>query len=216
MALDTYSELQTALGNWLARSDLSALYADFISLAEARINRNLPLRVYKADTALAGTVASRQIALPSDFLEAYRLQLTTGGSFTELKPATAATMAYSETSGTPAEWAINGAYIDLDRPCDQAHTFSFRYRQKLALSDDTPTNWLLTNHPDVYLWGALVEASAYTMDAEFATAANQRFAAAAEELSTIDSRSDARATLSVDPALMGAGSATYSDLVNCG
>ncbi len=216
MAISTFAELQTALGNWLARADLSALYADFISLAEARINRNLPLRVYKADATLTGTAASRQVALPSDFLEAYRLQLTTDGSFTELKPATAATMVYIETSGEPCEWAINGAYIDLDRPCDQAHTFSFRYRQKLALSDAAPTNWLLTNHPDVYLWGALVEAAAYTMDTEFATASNQRFAAAAEELATLDSRNDARATLSMDPALMGVGRTTYSDLVNYG
>ncbi len=45
MAITTYSELKTALGNWLNRDDLTAVIPDFISLAETDINRKL--RHYK-------------------------------------------------------------------------------------------------------------------------------------------------------------------------
>ncbi len=37
MSIVTYTDLQSAIGNWLARSDLSANIPDFITLAEARI-----------------------------------------------------------------------------------------------------------------------------------------------------------------------------------
>jgi len=40
MAIGTYAELQTAVANWLDRSDLTDRIQEFIDLAEARINRN--------------------------------------------------------------------------------------------------------------------------------------------------------------------------------
>ena len=36
MAVTTYAELQTALDNWLARTDLQSRHPEFIALAEAR------------------------------------------------------------------------------------------------------------------------------------------------------------------------------------
>ena len=41
MALTTYAELKTSVGDWLNRSDLTTAIPDFISLAEAQIERNL-------------------------------------------------------------------------------------------------------------------------------------------------------------------------------
>ena len=35
-----------------------------------------------------------------------------------------------------------------------------------ALTDLAPTNWLLTKHPDVYLYGALLESAPYTKEDE--------------------------------------------------
>jgi hypothetical protein len=39
MAISTYAELQAAAANWLVRRDLATRIVEFISLAEARINR---------------------------------------------------------------------------------------------------------------------------------------------------------------------------------
>ena len=44
MAITTYSELKTAVANSLARTDLTTQIPDFISLAEARLSRELETR----------------------------------------------------------------------------------------------------------------------------------------------------------------------------
>src|SRR3954468_13495184 len=55
MAITSYAELQAAVGNWLARSDLSARLPEFIALAEADIRRNLlPVDVQVGQTLDAG------------------------------------------------------------------------------------------------------------------------------------------------------------------
>lgn len=38
MAITTYAELQTAVGNWLHRSDVSTIIPDLIALGEAHLN----------------------------------------------------------------------------------------------------------------------------------------------------------------------------------
>ena len=48
MAISNYSELQTAVANWLDRDDLTARIPEFIALAEARFNRVLRLRSMEA------------------------------------------------------------------------------------------------------------------------------------------------------------------------
>ena len=54
MAIGTYAELQTAVANWLDRGDLTDRIQEFIDFAEARINRNLRLRLM--ETAATGTL----------------------------------------------------------------------------------------------------------------------------------------------------------------
>ena len=44
MALSTYSELKTSVADWLNRSDLTSAVPDFISLAEAQVERRLRTR----------------------------------------------------------------------------------------------------------------------------------------------------------------------------
>ena len=41
MALTTYAELKTAIGDFLNRDDLTSVAPDFITLAEADINRRV-------------------------------------------------------------------------------------------------------------------------------------------------------------------------------
>ena len=41
MAITTYSELQSAVADWLNRDDLTSVIPNFIELAEADLTRNL-------------------------------------------------------------------------------------------------------------------------------------------------------------------------------
>lgn len=208
MAIGTYAQLKTALETWLSRSGdttVSGNAADFVTLAEARINRDLPLRMMQTTTTLTGTPGSRSIALPSDFIEPYALFLTTFGVHTMLTPAVAGNFEYSTGTAAPIGWCINGSNIDLDKLSDLAHTYSFRYRKSFALSDAAPTNWLLTNHPDCYLSACIVEAAMLTQDMDKISVWEQRYKGAVEDIAWTDARSISVAPLQVDQALLGDG-----------
>lgn len=161
MALSSYSELQASVAAWLERADMTAVIVDCITLAEARLNRELgPV---ETDESLTGTTSSRTLDISAlSIVEPIELWISDpgGGDEAELQQQSPSTMAYAETVGRPSQWAYpSTSELKLDRPCDQAYAFRFHYRQRFALSDSVTTNWLLTNHPDIYLaaclmWGA--------------------------------------------------------------
>src|SRR5512138_1264426 len=70
MSITTYSELLTAMENWLARSDLTSVIPDFIMLNEQTLNRKLFVRqMEQRSTVTLDTTATSPefIALPGDF-----------------------------------------------------------------------------------------------------------------------------------------------------
>lgn len=68
MAISTYSELQTTIANYLARSDLNAIIPDFIKLAENRLSRDLRIRQMLSVATAQTTAGDSTIGLPTDFL----------------------------------------------------------------------------------------------------------------------------------------------------
>lgn len=202
MSISTKAELKTAAANWLDDTSLTSRLDEFVTLGESRINRDFgSIRMAWTDEDLTGTPDSRELTLPTDFVEARALFLTTFDIQTMLAPFVAGTFELDTTSGTPGGWCINGANIDLDRPCDSAHTFSFRYRARWQLDADGDTSWLLENHPDVYLAAVLIEAFVYRQDSVNAVAWETRYRMAKDEIEENEARALAVAKLRVDPAL---------------
>jgi hypothetical protein len=163
MSITTYSELKTAVANWLARSDLTDYIPDFITLFEAVANRRLRVRQMETTTTL--TTSSGSVALPSDFQTWRRMGFASGSRTSEVEYVTPNYLysAYpTSTADTPKLWTIVGSNI-ITRPYDDtASALTLDYYQTItALSDAAPTNWLLTKWPDVYLFGALAEASGF-------------------------------------------------------
>ena len=65
-------------------------------------------------------------------------------------------------SGRPRYFTIFGLEMELFPTPDAAYTLEMVYRKVIpALSANNPGNWLLANHPDAYLYGALMEAEPY-------------------------------------------------------
>jgi len=163
MALSTYSDLIAAISAWMERDDVSGNAADFITLAEAGLNREL--EAVETDTILTGTAGSRTIDVSSlSVVKPVALFLRGETEEIEIQQQADGTFPYYEISSAPTIWTIDGDNIDFDTLLDQAYTFRFRYAGRFALSDANPTNWLLANHPDVYLsasivWGARFVAS---------------------------------------------------------
>lgn len=167
MALSTYAELKTSIGDWLNRSDLSATIPDFISLAEAQIERTLRTRqmIVRANASFDQQYG----ALPSDFLEAKSLKLTSTNPPTPLSFLTIDLLdeqsASYTASGKPKFFGVVGNQLRILPTPDGTYTTELTYFAKLTkLSNSVTTNWLLTSSPDIYLYGALLQAAPYLQD----------------------------------------------------
>jgi len=211
MALANYTDLQQAVQNWAERADLSIFVPDVITLGEGWINRNVPIRQSWTDLAMTCATSSRNpTTFPTDFLEPGALFLTTFGTRTLLTPFASGTYEVGTFNGTPRRWAINGANIDLDVPCNQTHSFLFRYRKAWTLSVGAPTNAMLTAHPDLYLSSCLVEmygiaTEGADTDKELTKWVAKRNSIGAE-IAELHARSVAVAPLGVEDGLLGASS----------
>lgn len=204
MAITTYSELQTAAANWLVRSDLTARIPEFIALAEARLARTLRMRRGELDVALTGTPAARTIALPSAYTEALACWITPPGDTMrrELKFVDPAALVTDTQAGQPYGWTIDGSTLAFERPLDQAYSFTLRCLEKFSLSDAAPTNALLTDCPDVYLFGLLCEAAPFLRDADLAQAYAAKLETAITEINTKEARSRAPQKLGTEVGQM--------------
>lgn len=206
MAISTYSELKTAVQDWMDRTDISGNVADFISLAEATFNREL--KMVETDVTLTGTIGSRAIDISSyDIIEPDALWLVDPNQTQEVKLVEQPDghFPYYSANGYPTIWAIDGDYINFDSPLDTAYTFRFRYVGKFALSDSATTNKLLTDHPDIYLCGSIVWGSMFVED----DARIQKFAGMLTGFMSQAKHKIAqsrRGTVQMDPALSIGGS----------
>jgi hypothetical protein len=165
MALGTYSELQSAVGSWLARPGdptLSPFIPDFVRLAEARFGRDL--RVRGMEQRATAEVDAAYLALPERFLEMRNFQLNTD-PVTRLElmsPEQIDSLRVGSRSGRPRWYCVLGTEIQLAPAPDGLYIAEMTYWQQLApLSLAAPSNWLLANAPDVYLYAALIEATAF-------------------------------------------------------
>jgi len=171
MALTTYTELKASIADFLNRDDLTTVIADFITLAESQINRDV--RHWKMEARSSGqqSAADEYMQIPADWVETIRLHLTgTGTTVVNLisRDAMADKRARAEnTSGTPVYYTHADGQFQL-YPTPSAETdFELLYIQKLdALSGSNADNWLLLEAPDVYLYGALLHSAPYLAEDE--------------------------------------------------
>ena len=163
----TYAQLQTEIANWLDRTDLTATIPTFIELAEANFNRVIrqPDMITKDDSF---SIAGRYTTLPTDTLEIVRivLDLTPVIVLEYMTPEELSERRVSLTGGGKPYYftTVGGSTNQLEvlRSPDSTYTASIIYYTRIAaLTDSATTNWLLTNHPDIYLFGTLVEAEPY-------------------------------------------------------
>lgn len=166
MTLSTYTDLKSAVADWLDRADLTARIPDFIALAEAQMNRVLRLR--RMTARATASVETAFTAVPADYLEALSFTLDEGENLTPSPPATlSAASANSATTGRPRSYAVVGSEFQLHPAPDRPYGVTLTYFARIpALSASTPTNWLLTDAPDAYLYGALLQAAPYLRDPE--------------------------------------------------
>jgi hypothetical protein len=191
VALDgTYAGLQASVADFLNRADLTATIPDFIAMAEAQINTRL--RVRRMVATSTASVSSEFAALPSDFLGP--ISATTANNvvmdcvsvdaLAEMKRCGGV----ETVSGNPVAYAVVGSQFQFYRAPTDAVDVDLVYYAKLPSLASAGGNWLLTDRPDIYLYGALLQSAPYLQDdVRIATWANL-FTTLLDDLARADAR----------------------------
>lgn len=166
MSITSYSTLKTALGDWLNRSDLETVASDFVQMAEGRLKRDHRVRKLQSRTI---TVTAEEYTLPSDFDSLQSLTHDGSvyfGSIDIVGPEKLSDIkSLYGTSGVPSHAAIIDGVLRFAPVTSSSISMKMTYWVVLpALSDDAPTNWLLEDHPDIYLYASLCESAPYLKD----------------------------------------------------
>ena len=170
MAIGTFAQLKTAAANWLDRSDLNDRIPEFITLAEARFNRILRIRdMETVSTAISTSAGTREYNLPTGFVQMREFHLSTDPitPLAYITPEMMSRMQAGSTKAKPEVFTIIADKVRLGPNPDAVYTTSMLYYKAFtALSDSATTNDMLTNNPDVYLYGTLLEAEPFIMNDE--------------------------------------------------
>ena len=166
MALSSYSELKTAVANWLNRTDLTdEISDDFIKLTEADFNAKLRIRAMEQIDTI--TIDSETETVPTGFIAVRSFYILSNSTKYPLEYITPANM--FETRGGSRTGKPRAYTIESDNETvtfrfgpspDTSYTGYLSYYKAIsALSVSNTSNWMLANHPAVYLYGSLYHAA---------------------------------------------------------
>ncbi len=166
MALSTYAELKTGIANWLNRSDLTDEIADdFIKLTEADFNAKLRIRAMEQIDSI--TIDSETESVPTGFIGVrsfYILSSSVKYPLDYITPANMFEIRGGSRTGKPRAYTIESdnetETFRFGPSPDTSYTGYLSYYKAIsALSVSNTSNWMLANHPAVYLYGSLYHAA---------------------------------------------------------
>lgn len=162
--ITNYATLQSAIADYLNRQDLTSQIPMFIQFCEADLNTRLRCR---EQIVRAEAISDNEfVQLPADWVEAINLQIVEGTSplrFVTLDEADI--IKHQQRYQRVVAYSLMNGSIELvPGPTDNVEIEMVYYSKVPALSNASPTNWLLTKAPDVYLYGALTHAAPFLLD----------------------------------------------------
>lgn len=153
-----YEELKTEVADYLHRTDLTAKIPRFIELAEAYLFRELHIK--EMQISVDGTTTGGYATLPTDFGSVGRIAVTYQGASRSLDYI-AEPNAPVATTTYPAGYSLESNQLRIWGAADgQAYTLYYIPAFQ-NLSGSVPTNWLLTNAPELYLDAACLQGAKY-------------------------------------------------------
>lgn len=202
MPFSTFEELSDEIIRYTHRGDLDLRIPDFIILAEKEMFNNpveqLAIKYLEKTSTAPTTTTSRFIALPDDYesLRSSRLAIDNESDFLEFRAPEQ--MRRYDITGRPCFFTIIGTQIEFDRTPDKVITIEIQYNaETIGLTKAAPTNALLTNHPDIYLYGSLYKAFTFAQDQESAATYQNLFYSAIKGAN----KSDKKGRFAVAPVM---------------
>lgn len=196
MALSNFTELKAAIADWLDRSDLTDRIPDFITLAEARLNRELRIRAMEYRSTMTLSAGQKYHALPGGYLQMRNLQLNTNPTtpLEYITPEMLDRLYGSDVTGKPTAYSLIGDEIQLAPVPDSDYELEMAFYEQFAPLGDGVTggtvtsNWLSLNAPDVILYGALIEAEPFIKNDERMSLWLQAYKEAVDKIQKADER----------------------------
>jgi hypothetical protein len=169
MGIANYTDLKTSIADWLNRGDLEQQIPDFITLAEATLNKVVRHNRMVATGTVTVNASAQKATAPTDMLEPIFVQVQSDPdapieqiSINQLIMLRRNRM---RATGTPRFFALVGRELQVTPVPSGNTTLEITYYQMIpALTVGAPTNWLLTYDPDIYLYTSLMHAAPFLRD----------------------------------------------------
>lgn len=168
--ISSYSTLLTAVGDYLARSDLTTFTPNFVQNFEERFLRDSENWGAWLETALSVNIATGVAAVPASYLG---LRIAYFSGRRELKRISLEQL-YERyprglsATGLPTHIARNGANFEFGPVPTDGTTLLGTYYAKPTLlrsfAADAAAHYLVVNAPDLLLYGSLLEAMPFIKD----------------------------------------------------
>ena len=159
-----YTQLQAVIADFANRQDLVSQIPVFIQLTEARLNRDI--RHWRMEKRAQAEVVGERFPLPCDWVETIKVKAD--GRPLRLADAFMVDSVDHESHRPSAGnlyYRHTGDQLELFPAQDKPVDFEIEYVAKVpALGEDQPTNWLLDEFPDVYIYGAMLQVAPFLHD----------------------------------------------------
>ena len=189
MALANYSDLVDAVANWVDRTNLTARIPEFITLAEAKFNRNLRTKEMESvSSGLTMTAGTDTYAFPTGALAITKFRLIASQIYEldQLSKELLVRKFPNNASGLPKAFAIDGNQLLVRTTPDSDYSYELSYYSSIPDLQTNSTNWLMTRYPDAYLYGALMEVAPYLKDREEIVIWDAKLSRALDEIRSAD------------------------------
>jgi hypothetical protein len=184
MPLSTYAELQAHIASDLIRTDLTTPIKDCIRLAEAHMSNMLKTR--EMDVTATLTITTGEADIPTT-LQSVRSMRSLTSPFSEIVYEGIETLEERrpDVAGSLKTYSMVGEKFVFWPPV--TGSARLRYRRDIpVLSDSNTSNWILTEHPQLYVYGTLWEVHMFLKDERRAGTYAPLFAATVEEINARD------------------------------
>ena len=180
-------------------AELPAKIDSFLRIVEARVDRALKVQRMTVRTLLTTVAGQEYYGLPSDFAGLRDIEVRSADTI-DGEARDRVTLEYlspeqmNSATGIPASqsniyYTIIANQLQISPPQDSNVLELVYYRKLPNLTENDNTNWLSEDNPDTYVFGLMVEISAFVKNEQSTALWDARFKESLAEIDLDDSKS---------------------------
>lgn len=165
-----YGELKTLISGYAHRSDLEGNIPTFVTLATARIGRDVNDPSLTVRATYVADADDQFIILPADVRQITDVYMVTASGRLAVMPRTALQMSalYEQQNEEGAMvYCLRGAEMEVVPSLAAGSALEINYRSSLAqFVDDADTNSILSKYPNIYVYASMMELAPFIQGEE--------------------------------------------------